>query len=95
MVKIIWTQLAIDDMKSIHGYISKESRVYANNMIEKFIARVEQLESFPESGKIVPEFGHKSIRELIEGNYRIVYKIHSDYIGIARVHHSARLLRKV
>jgi len=94
MVKIIWTQLAIDDLKSIHGYISTESKLYANRVIEKLILRVEQLESFPESGKIVPEFGQKSLRELIEGNYRIVYKIHSDHIGIARVHHSARLLKK-
>jgi len=95
MVKIVWTQLAIDDLKSIHDYISVESRVYAIRMIEKLIARVQQLEYFPESGKIVPEFGQKQIRELIEGNYRVVYKIHSDHIGIARVHHSARLLRNV
>ena len=94
MVKIIWTQLAIDDLKSIHGYIVTESNVYANRMIEKIITRVDQLERFPESGKIVPEFGQKSIRELIEGNYRIVYKIHFEYIGIARVHHSAKLLKK-
>jgi len=95
MVKIVWTQLAIDDLKSIHDYISKESKVYANRMIEKIIARVQQIENFPESGKTVPEFGQKSIRELVEGNYRIVYKISSDYIGIARIHHSARLLKVV
>jgi len=95
MVKIIWTQLAIDDLKSIHSYISTESKVYANRLVEKIIARVQQIENFPESGKIVPEFGQKSIRELIEGNYRIVYKISSDHIGIARIHHSARLLKEV
>ena len=95
MVKIVWTQLAIDDLKSIHNYISAEFRVYANRLIEKIIARVQQIESFPESGKIVPEFGQKSIRELIEGNYRIVYKIHSDHVGIVRIHHAARLLKEV
>jgi addiction module RelE/StbE family toxin len=95
MVKIVWTQLAIDDLKSIHDYISKESRVYANRMIENLIARVQQLEYFPVSGRIVPEFRQRSIRELIEGNYRIVYKIHSEYIGIVRVHHASRLLKKV
>jgi len=95
MVKIVWTQLAIDDLKSIHDYISKESKVYAYRFIEKLIARVQQLEYFPVSGKIVPEFRQKSIRELIEGNYRIVYKVHSDFIGIARVHHASGLLKKV
>ena len=95
MVKIDWTPLAISDLKNIHDYISIESPAYANRMIEKLIARVGLLYSFPESGRIVPEFGKKSIRELIEGNYRIVYKILPDHIGIARVHHTARLLRKI
>ena len=95
MVKIVWTPLAIADMKNIHDYISAESKVYANRMIEKLIARATLLYSFPESGRMVPEFGQKSIRELIEGNYRIIYKIHLDHIGIARVHHTARLLRKL
>jgi toxin ParE1/3/4 len=95
MVKIVWTQHAIDDLKSIHDYISSESKVYANSIIEKLIARVRQLEHFPKSGKIVLEFEQKSIRELVEGNYRIVYKIHRNHIGIVRVHHSARLLNKM
>lgn len=95
MVKIVWTPLAISDLKNIHDYISNETPVYANRMIEKFIERVDLLYNFPESGRIVPEFGQKSIRELIEGNYRIVYKIHADQIGIARIHHTARLLIKI
>ena len=95
MVKIVWTPLAVADLKIIHNYISAESKVYADRMIEKFIARVALLNSFPESGRMVPEFEQKSIRELIEGNYRIIYKIHPNHIGIARVHHTARLLRKI
>ena len=63
-------------------------------MIEKLISRVRQLERLPESAKIVPEFGQNSIRELIEGNYRVINKIHTDLIGIVRVHHTARLLNK-
>ena len=95
MVKIVWTPLAISDLKNIHDYISLESTVYADRMVEKLLAKVVPLESFPGLGRIVPEFRKKSIRELIEGNYRIVYKIHPDHIGIARIHHSARLFRKI
>ena len=94
MVKIIWTQIAIADLKNIHQYISVESKIYANRTIEKLISRVHLLERFPESGRIVPEFRQNSIRELIEGNYRLVYKIHPDHIGIARVHHTSRSLKK-
>jgi len=93
MVKIIWTLQAIEDLKSIHDYIAVESRVYAKDVIVKIMTRVQQLEQFPQSGKMVPEFEQKNIRELIEGNYRIVYKIHPNHIGIVRIHHSARLLK--
>ncbi|MBC8004917.1 MAG: type II toxin-antitoxin system RelE/ParE family toxin [Verrucomicrobia bacterium] len=95
MVKIIWTSLAVSDLKIVHDYISAESKVYADRMVEKIIARVSILNNFPESGRVVPEFGQKSIRELLEGNYRIVYRIHPNHIGIARIHHTARLLRKL
>jgi len=95
MAKIIWTDFAIEDLKSIHEYISKDSRSYANRFIDKVIARVDQLQVFPQSGKIVSEFGKEDIRELTEGSYRIIYKISIDYIGIVRVHHSAQVLNSI
>ena len=92
MVKVIWTEFALDDLKSIHEYIAKDSKPYADKFIEKLIQRVDQLAKFPNSGRITPEFDSKIIRELIEGNYRIVYKVNPDHVGIIRVHHSARRL---
>ena len=93
MVKIVWTDFAIEDLKSIHDYISKDSKRYADRYVEKLIDRVGQLEQFPRSGRVVPEFDSTTIRELIEGNYRIVYKISVDQIAIIRIHHSSRLLK--
>ncbi len=90
MVKISWTKKSIDDLKSIHNYISLDSTVYANRFIEKIISRVDQLENFPESGRIVPEKEEASIRELIEGNYRIFYKLKKQSVIILRIHNSAR-----
>ena len=95
MVKVVWTEFAIEDLKSIHDYISKDSKVYASRFVEKLMSRVDQLETNPKSGRIVPEFNIETLRELIEGNYRIIYKIDSDFIGIVRVHHSARQLRSL
>tara|TARA_R100000935_G_scaffold11996_1_gene23752 strand:- start:304 stop:501 length:198 start_codon:yes stop_codon:yes gene_type:complete len=47
------------------------------------------------SGKIVSERDKQSIRELIEGNYRIIYLIvNKERIDILTVHHSARDLTK-
>ena len=72
MAKVIWSELALDDLKNIYEYISNDSIYYAGRQIERIIERVEQLQNFPESGRIVPEFNKEILRELIEGNYRIV-----------------------
>ena len=93
MVKLIWTEYAIEDLRLIHEYISKDSKRYADRFVEKLMERVDQLESFPKSGRVVPEFNSETIRELIEGNYRIIYKISASQITIIRVHHSARQLK--
>jgi len=45
MAKVIWTAFAIEDLKSIHEYISKDSKVYADKFVEKIIDRVDQLET--------------------------------------------------
>jgi len=32
----------------------------------------------PQSGRIVPEIGDENLREIISGNYRIIYRFNSD-----------------
>ena len=93
MVKIVWTDFAIEDLRSIHEYIAKDSKRYADRHVEKLMTRVDQLENFPKSGRVVPEFDTPTIRELIEGNYRIVYKVSINQVAILRVHHAARQLK--
>ena len=47
------------------------------------------------TGKIVPEINQENIRELIEGSYRIIYKIvENNQIDILTIHHSARDLKR-
>ena len=93
MVTIIWTDFAVEDLRSIFDYISRDSKVYADKYVDKLIARVDQLESNPKSGRVVPEINKDEIRELIEGNYRLVYRCGGDNVTILRVHHSARQLK--
>jgi toxin ParE1/3/4 len=94
MFEIIWTPFALEDLQSVYDYIAKDSPYYANRFIDKLVDRVDILIDHPEAGRIVPEFENELIRELIEGSYRIIYKINSiTEIGIVRIHHSARLLR--
>lgn len=93
MVAIDWTELALEDLKEIHDYISLDSKIYADRYIDKLIARVDQLLTHPKSGRVVPEYHVETIRELIEGSYGIVYKNNQEKISILRIHHSARQLK--
>jgi addiction module RelE/StbE family toxin len=90
MVKIIWSNLALADLRSIHDFIANDSAYYAENQIDKIIERIGQLERFPSLGRVVPEFNSQSLRELIEGHYRIVYSLKDEQVEIARIHHSAK-----
>jgi addiction module RelE/StbE family toxin len=91
MVKIVWTELSVFDLKDIFDYISKDSRRYAENQVRRIKAKTLILKTQPESGRIVPELGISEIRELIEGSYRIVYHIlNKELIEILTIHHSAR-----
>ena len=66
---------------------------YAERFIQKVISRVDQLIEFPESGRIVPEKEDSTIRELIEGNYRIFYRWNKNNVTILRFHNSARAIK--
>jgi plasmid stabilization system protein ParE len=63
MVNIIWTEYAIEDLRLIHEYISKDSKRYADRLVEKIIERVDQLQNFNKSGRVVQEFNSEAIRE--------------------------------
>ncbi len=92
MVTVIWTEVALADLRSIHASIAKDSKVYASRLVDRIVTRVGQLQQFPRSGRVVPEFGQEDIRELIEGSYRVIYRVQDDKVGITRVHHSSRML---
>jgi toxin ParE1/3/4 len=94
MVKLIWTDQAIDDLGDIGNYIAGSSEKYAKLTVRNLYDRTDILKQFPKAGRIVPEKNEEDIRELIEGNYRIIYEIASDIlIYILTVHHSARDLK--
>lgn len=94
MISIFWTKLASEDLQEVYDYISRGSIKYADRFVDNLFERVDTLEKFPRLGRIVPEFASENLRELIYGNYRLVYEIISETeIHMIRVHHSARLLK--
>ena len=47
---------------------------------------------FPESGHVVREVDSSMIREIVFGQYRIIYELGSNRVKILAVFHGARLL---
>ena len=65
MTKLIWSELAMNDIKSIHDYIAKDSADRAALFIERLIEAADRLEDLPYSGRIIAEIGKEECREII------------------------------
>ena len=92
-MKIIWTKESFKRLAEIEDFIAKDSPDRAKKFVDKLIARGESLVNFPNKGRIVPEFSVPEIREIIEQNYRIVYRITKTRIEILTVFEGHRLIR--
>jgi len=55
MGQIAWSDRAIQDLKEIVEYISRDSKAYAQSFALQIREKVDRLGTFPESGPVVPE----------------------------------------
>jgi plasmid stabilization system protein ParE len=94
MAKLKWTEQALNDVEAIAIYIARDSFFYAQAFAQRIFDSVQRLEIFPESGRLVPEVAQQNIREVLHGNYRVIYRVKNDFVEILTVYHSSRLLDK-
>jgi toxin ParE1/3/4 len=93
MARLKWTEQSIPDLINIAEFIAKDSEHYAKLTIQRIRLVAKNLQKYPKQGRIVPETNTEEIRELIVGNYRIIYCIVSvNQVDILTVHHSSRRL---
>ncbi len=91
---IAFAESAVGDLEDILAwYADQHVPDVGKRLVGEVIAQVERLADFPESGRIVPEFGLTNLREIIYPPFRIVYRIDADRIWIIRVWRSERLLK--
>ncbi|HYR11026.1 MAG TPA: type II toxin-antitoxin system RelE/ParE family toxin [Longimicrobium sp.] len=91
-MRVHWTESAAGHLTALHDYIARDSTVYARRMVDRLTSRSKQLARFPQSGRMVPEYQQDDVRELIEGPYRIIYRILPQQIDVLAVVHGAREL---
>jgi len=72
---VLWTERARQDLYAIGDYIALDNPAAAARFISALMGRTAVLADTPLIGRVVPEADRKDIRELIHGNYRIVYRL--------------------
>lgn len=90
--KIVWTDPALADLKSIAPRISADHPDAAERFGAELFRKTDLLQTFPEMGPIFPKRKDKKIRVLIHGNYCVFYRVQNEtkLVEILRVWHAAR-----
>lgn len=90
---VAWTEQAEDDLYAILDYVKGYSPDKAVALLHEFYDSADQLERFPQMGRMVPEVGRVDIRELIvDKKFRLIYKVASEYVFVIALKHGRQNL---
>jgi toxin ParE1/3/4 len=90
-MKLQWTETAKNDLIEIRRYIATDNAIAAKSWIEHLKTKARNKVHSTLAGRKVHELSCDDIREVIEGNYRIVYHVQSKEVSISTVFESRRL----
>ena len=96
--EVIVSRFAEDDLNEIAEYYFSLSPNYVEKVINDFEENVMALKNHPKSGRVVPELEKQGItqyRQLIQGNYRIIYEIFDDKVIVHTVIDSRRNIEEI
>ncbi len=93
-MRVIWTKEALERLQDVKHYLEVQqySPAAANDQILRILARESQIGEMPLSGRVVPDYKHPKIRELMENPYRIIYRITDKVVYVVSVVHQRQLL---
>jgi plasmid stabilization system protein ParE len=93
MVRVIWSKTATDDLAAIFDYYDRTSHHAAKTVIDRIIKATGTLELFPRSGRMIPQYQHDNLREIIAGDYHVLYYLPNDEtVEIAAILHSSKTI---
>jgi addiction module RelE/StbE family toxin len=88
--QVIWSRSSLDDVDQIAQFISRDSPDQAALFVARLIEAADRLALFPRSGRVIPEIGGEDCRQVIYGDYRILYRVQGGDVWITAVLHGAR-----
>jgi toxin ParE1/3/4 len=91
--KITFAVSAVEDLEDIgEWYSHRQAPEVGKKLLAEVISQLQRLVEFPESGRIVPEFGVAQLREIIVPPFRVIYRLDKAAVRVVRVWRSERLL---
>lgn len=91
-MKLRWTPRARADLKEIGRYVGRDSPEAARRLLGRLRQQAKRAAVAPRSGRIVPELDRADTREVIAGNYRLVYRVLDEAIDVVAVFEGHRLM---
>jgi plasmid stabilization system protein ParE len=92
---IVWRDSAKEDFRDVLHYLSRYPTAYVDTWTEDLARKLRLLEAFPEMGRIVPEKEISHFREILIGNYRLLYIYLNNSITIVAIRHQSSQLGKL
>lgn len=89
-IEVVVAKAARDDLNEILDYIHIDSPRGAVKIVMEIHERLKRLPRFPRSGRMIPEVGDISLREIIVGPYRLMYRLEEKKIVVLRALHGKR-----
>jgi plasmid stabilization system protein ParE len=81
-----WSDEATTALETLEANLAKRySAEKAERVVNNLVRRVAQLADHPELGRIVPEHGHRQLRELVDNWNRVLYQLGPDGIEIVTI----------
>jgi plasmid stabilization system protein ParE len=91
-MNVAWTRRSIFRLRQILEHIAKDQPANARRFVDRLIERGDSVGEQPLRGRVVPEYQDDFIREVFEGDYRIIYRIRPERVDILTVRHGAQIL---
>jgi toxin ParE1/3/4 len=88
--KVRWARPALEDLEQIADYIALDSKYYAAAFVRDIRDAARSLRQVARRGRVVPELSEPTIRELLIGNYRLLYQLRTSEVLVIALIHGAR-----
>jgi plasmid stabilization system protein ParE len=91
-MRVVWAPLALERAAEIARYIAADRSAAAARWIDRLVQIAATLGPQPRRGRRVPELDRDDLREVLHGEYRMIYRVDARRVAILTVRHGRRQL---